>query len=520
MCSPPADEQAFENEKPQHKVRITSFYLGKTEVTQEQYQKVMANNPSWFSSMGGGRSTIGRRATGQYSVEQVQWLDAIKFCNVLSEKDGLEPYYDVAGNAVGIRGANGPGYRLLTEAEWEYACRARTVTKYSFGDDPGDLRDYAWYGSNANNMTHAVGLKHPNNFGLYDMHGNVWEWCFDRYSDKSYSHLAAVHPVGTEELGDAPRAIRGGGWGGDPPYCRSARRYGSTPGDRGGDVGFRVAPNGPNDNHGGSPNSAMGAPPTTGTTASVEFKSASRAPTNPAVSRRPQTNWTSRSTNIELVRIEGGEFMMGSAPDDTDAQSDETPQHRVRISSFYLGKAEVTQEQYRAVMGDNPSYFSSTGGGRASIGRQSTAQHPVERVSWFDAIKFCNALSDKDGLEPYYDSAGNAASIRVVNGPGYRLPTEAEWEYACRARTTTKYSFGDESSDPGDHAWCESNSTGMTHAVGLKRPNTLGLYDMHGNAWEWCFDRYTGRYYSQSPAVDPQGPDELGIADRVIRGGC
>jgi formylglycine-generating enzyme required for sulfatase activity/serine/threonine protein kinase len=518
MGSPPGDQDAENDEKPQHKVRISPFFLGKTEVTEEQYQSVTGNNPSWFSRTGGGNDRVGDRSTGEYPVQNVSWFDAITFCNALSEKDGLKAYYSISESDVKTREIHGTGYRLPTEAEWEYSCRARTKTMFSFGDDPSELGNHAWYSGNSAQATHPVGLKRANDFGLDDMHGNVWEWCFDWYSDKYYSQSPEVDPRGPE--GAAARVLRGGSWGNDPRNCRSAGRPGRTPDERNVYFGFRVA-RGQSGTEGaqqaGAPSVAV--TPSSAALPSAEPKTASRTRAGAALSERSRPLLSSRSTGMKLLRIEGGEFMMGSPSGDQDAEDDEKPQHKVRISSFYLGKTEVTQEQYEAVMGSNPSWFSRTAGGTDQVAGRPTGDRPVENVSWLDAIKFCNALSEKDGLKAYYNIAGNDVGVPEISGPGYRLPTEGEWEYSCRARSTAKFSFGDDPSKLEDHGWCSGNSGQATHPVGLKGANDFGLYDMHGNVWEWCFDRYRGKYYGQSPEVDPQGPGESGAAYRLIRGG-
>jgi formylglycine-generating enzyme required for sulfatase activity len=203
------------------------------------------------------------------------------------------------------------------------------------------------------------------------------------------------------------------------------------------------------------------------------------------------------SVGMKLVLIPAGEFWMGSPDSDQYAKDDEKPQHQVRITRpFYLGVTEVTQGQYRSVTGMTPSYF------------KGSDDLPVEQVSWNDAIAFCNKLSDREGLKPYYQSGAGVPS----GGDGYRLPTEAEWEYACRAGTTTRYSFGDDEASLGEYSWF-----GETHPVGQKRPNTFGLYDMHGNVAEWCWDGYDKDSYRQSPVVDATGL--LQASSRVFRGG-
>jgi formylglycine-generating enzyme required for sulfatase activity len=236
----------------------------------------------------------------------------------------------------------------------------------------------------------------------------------------------------------------------------------------------------------------------------------SRAPAPPSQEPQPQRpqpqpkrEWTN-SIGIKLVRIEPGEFMMGSPDSDPYRMSDEMPQHRVQISkAFSLGIHEVTQDQYRAVMGDNPSRF------------KGSDDLPVENVSWLDAVLFCNKLSEQEKRTPFYRI--NGTEVTIAGGNGYRLPTEAEWEYACRAESKTLYPFGDEAGKLGDHAWYNSNSGSETHAVGQKQANAWGLYDMLGNVWEWCADWYDAKYYGSSPSADPTGPPEASY--RVVRGG-
>jgi clan AA aspartic protease (TIGR02281 family) len=207
---------------------------------------------------------------------------------------------------------------------------------------------------------------------------------------------------------------------------------------------------------------------------------------------------------MDLVLIPAGEFQMGSPDSDTDAQIDETPQHRVRITRpFYIGIYEVTQREYQRVMGANPA------------AEKISPRHPVEMISWFDAVSFCNRLSEMEHLPPF--CAVSDEKVKILGGAGYRLPTEAEWEYACRGGTTTKWSWGDELEELSKYAWCKPNAGNNSHPVGQKNPNPFGLYDMHGHLWEWCWDWYGEDYYRRSPVDDPQGPGSGYL--RVERGG-
>jgi len=224
----------------------------------------------------------------------------------------------------------------------------------------------------------------------------------------------------------------------------------------------------------------------------------------PPTSAPAPAKLVTNSIGMQLVGIEPGEFLMGSPESDTGADSDEKPQHRVRITkAFSLGIHEVTQGQYQAVMGETPSSF------------KGSDDLPVENVSWFDAIKFCNKLSEREQRVAYYRIDG--AEVAVAGGNGYRLPTEAEWEYACRAGSATVYPFGNDAGNLGEHAWYDRDSDSKTHPVGQKRPNAWGLYDMLGNVCEWCADGYDKNYYASSLAADPRGAS--GAWYRVFRGG-
>jgi formylglycine-generating enzyme required for sulfatase activity len=201
---------------------------------------------------------------------------------------------------------------------------------------------------------------------------------------------------------------------------------------------------------------------------------------------------------MEMVNIPGGELIMGA----NDGPVDVKPAHRVKVDGFLMDQTLVTQNVYQKIMGTNPS-------------RRKNPNNPVEQASWTAAVKFCNARSIQEGLTPCYDLKTWACNFAAN---GYRLPTEAEWEYACRAATTTKFFFGDNDDDLKSYGWFQGNSESKTHVVGRKKPNPWGLYDMAGNLWEWCNDYYGPKYYQSSPSDNPRGPQQG--EKRVLRGGA
>ena len=203
------------------------------------------------------------------------------------------------------------------------------------------------------------------------------------------------------------------------------------------------------------------------------------------------------SSGVEMALIPAGEFVMGG--DNGDA--DEKPAHKVQVSAFFMDAREVTQKAYESLMKQNPSKFKGPG-------------RPVEQVDWYHAVLYCNMRSLKEGLKPCYDPITLVCDFEA---DGYRLPTEAEWEYTCRAGTRSKYSFGDDPGKLAAHAWFKGNANQATHLAGQKAPNSWGLYDMHGNVAEWCNDIYSETYYQQSEGKDPRGPSSGD--KRVLRGG-
>jgi formylglycine-generating enzyme required for sulfatase activity len=202
-----------------------------------------------------------------------------------------------------------------------------------------------------------------------------------------------------------------------------------------------------------------------------------------------------------MVWVGGGEYWMGSRDDDPRGYDDEKPRHKVSLSPLAVGATVVTRRQWKEVMGE----------GRMTEG---APDEPVTHVDWWDAVAYCNTLSKRQGLEACYELSGEGDLRTVVwrrGANGYRLPTEAEWEFLARAGTETAWSFGDDEARVGEHAWFGGNAEARVHPVAGKEPNPWGLYDLHGNVWEWCADRHR---YAEGAVVDPVegrpwGPDDV-----------
>ena len=264
-------------------------------------------------------------------------------------------------------------------------------------------------------------------------------------------------------------------------------------------VGFVMFAPGSGDTHGVSSSQPEVVPKPIESTSSPQPEISTPAPSS---NQKTYTN----SIGMEFVLIPAGSFDMGSPSGEDGRYDDEGPVHKVNIQDgFYLGKYEVTREQWREVMGDDPS----TSKGDRSVGLVSLNDvqevinkkyHPVETISWVDAQEFIKKLNQKEGVNKY------------------RLPSEAEWEYAARAGTTTRYSFGDDDSELGDYAWQRYNSDSKTHPVGQKKPNLWGLYDMHGNVWEWVQDKWNDDY--GGAPTDGSAWESGDDPSRVHRGGC
>ena len=416
------------NEIPTHQVTLSSFSIGKYEVTQEEWQAVMGSNPSKFKGV-------------KRPVENVTWNDCQEFVQKLNAMTGRQ-------------------YRLPTEAEWEYAARGGNNSrgyKYAGSNSIGSV---AWYDGNSNNQTHPVGQKFPNELGLYDMSGNVDEWCSDWYG--YYSSSSQTNPKGATS--GSWRVYRGGSWGPFVKDKRVSNRTFDSPGGSSPGRGCRLVL------------SSIEEQDTSQIRKEKSVTSQTQKPVSISLSAEKRLVIDNLVNN--MVFVNGGTFSMGGG-----SEPDDKPIHQVNLSSFYIGRYEVTQEEWEAVMDNNPSFFKGL-------------KLPVENVSWNDCQEF----------------------IRILNkltGHLFRLPTEAEWEYAARGgnrHQNFKYSG---SNDISSVAWYSDNSNRQTHLIGQKIPNELGLYDMSGNVWEMCSDLYGS--YRPSLQSNPKGASSGSY--RICRGG-
>jgi len=469
------DRGSFDDEQPDHEVAVEAFSMGQYPVTFEEYDTFCAATGRELpDDEGWGRSA--RPVIG------VSWEDAAAYCEWLSRQTGAP-------------------YRLPTEAEWEYTCRAGGGGSYCFGDDVAGLGEYAWYARNAGNQTHPVGEKRANDWHLYDMHGNVWEWVQDWYAEDYYESSPRENPTGPES--GSNRIIRGGGWIGGAGYCRSAVRFRNVPGYRGDALGFRLA------RDGAWPSDALtlgGANPVETPVAAAPREVEQRWVYNPFQGFQDRLQDGAEAPG--MVVMPGGTFQMG------DQQGNgfdwERPVHAVTLGAFAIGRYPVTVGDYmrfvKTTQGHHPQwletgseYHLTTGTNdyyrRAGVSPDNL-MHPIVGITWADAAAYCEWLS-------------------VQTGEAYTLPTEAQWEYACRAGSNTAYCYGDDATRLGDYAWYAENAEGRVHPVGQKTANPWGLYDMHGNVWEWVRDWYGG--YSTVLQQNPRGPESG--SSRVIRGG-
>jgi formylglycine-generating enzyme required for sulfatase activity len=324
---------------------------------------------------------------------------------------------------------------------------------YSWGNDINATR--ANYNVSGLSQTRDVGYYAANPLGFFDMHGNVWEWTADWYQGAYPSGNPVVDPTGPAS--GSNRVRRGGSWNGDGPYLRSAQRTTTPPNARNGTLGFRV---------------------------SFQFTGTHSVDLNDSV-------------KLDMLWVEPGTFTMGSPTTEAGRATNETEHNVTLAKGFYLGKYEVTQAQYEAVMTGNTDSLSAT-----PSEWPNNPNRPVEKVSWADAQIFLTRLNAQQ-------------SANIPSGWAYVLPSESQWEYACRAGTTTTYSWGNDIN--ATRANYNVSGLSQTRDVGYYAANPLGFFDMHGNVWEWTADWYQATYPTGNPVVDPSGP--ASGSNRVTRGG-
>lgn len=508
MGSPISEVGRLEEEGPVHRVTIAQpFAVGVYEVTRGEFGRFVettgystGNSCGTFQNVKKSRRpgrhwrNPGFPQTDQHPVVCVSWEDAQAYVRWLSQETGQR-------------------YRLLSETEWEYVARAGTRTarywgqgwsgqcRYANGWDKAlmrrdasfkryterllevleskavfsDLLREAWVSpvdcDDGYAWTSPVGVYEANAFGLHDVLGNVWEAVQDCSND---SYVSASSDGDAWESGNCERHVsRGGSWNVDPRDLRSANRGRDVTGDRFDNIGFRVA-------------RTLSDTAATLQAAGQQQEAEARQQAEEARQKPELKKSLLASLKQQMVHIEGGAFRMGCTEEQGTCGADEKPVHRVRVRRFALSKYEVTQALWEVVMGENPSRF------------ENCALCPVENVSWEDIQTFLKKLNS-------------------LTGERYRLPTEAEWEYAARGGQQSRgYQYAG-SNEPDSVAWYRKNSGDRLHPVGEKQPNELGLYDMSGNVLEWVEDCWN-ESYSGAPS-DGRAWQSGDCALRVLRGG-
>jgi formylglycine-generating enzyme required for sulfatase activity/serine/threonine protein kinase len=538
--------ECIKGESPKHRAVLTQpFYLSVAEVTQGAYQRVTGQNPSWFCEAGPGHKEVEGLNTRSFPVERVTWKDAVTFCNSLNRSENVPSKEGPGRSATRNEG----GYFLPSEVQWEFASRAGTSTRFSAGDADQNLAATGWYAANAGPRPHSTGELQANPFGIFDMHGNVWEWIHDSWDSYDHFHDKPAVDWVAENEASPRRGIRGGYWYGAAASCRSAGRDAYPMGAGNFVIGFRVALSVDFVSQALVSAEKAGSGPTTLTKTNAhawpdDAPKPAIAPLDAAQAKTHQDEWAvylkvpaeySNSLGMKFRLIPPGQFRVGCPAEEkaealaiaSDSnreaecvRSEVSTRHVVLTRPFYLGATEVTQAEYQKVMGLNPSNFARNGPTpdyAKRVAELDTARFPVEGVAWSDAAEFCAKLSEQERYKPYYSRRGE--NVTQLDGNGYRLPTEVEWEVACRAGTTSRFWFGDSIEDLEEVAWISRNSAGRTHPVAELKPNPLGLYDVYGNVCEWAHDDWApSGPASEGAIIDPGEQPHIG-AIRIHRGG-
>ena len=478
-------------------VSIPNFYISDHEVTQAEYKAIMGTWPD--------ESVINVEQVGigdNFPAHHVSWFDTLVYCNKRSIKEGLTPCYTISGSTNpddwddvpdsedddnfdswrdAICNFQANGYRLPTEAEWEYAARGGNELKgfqYQYsGSNSIDM--VAWCSENSGGTSHEVKTKQPNELDLYDMSGNLWEWCWE-----------------LRENLETHRINRGGNWYDPERNCFVSFQNDYYVYERHHNIGFRVV------------------------------RTTTEQTQGDVYSQGISLNGKIYDKTSEVIVVPSGTVAQIAMKDDSSWNTyyegdDSTLKgvflngRNVQLSPFVMSQYEVTQELYKAVMKTNPSHF------QADIAdNENQNLRPAEMVTWYDAVNFCNELTkltmgEEHCVYSITDASypnGYVVSATVtqdLSKKGYRLPTEAEWEFAARGGEPTsevwKYAYAgvQTSKTPENfteepyndnnlenYAWYTNNSDNKSHEVGLKFPNTLKLFDMSGNLYEWCYDWY------------------------------
>ncbi len=470
---------------PAHAVTLSDFCIGQTEVTQELWEAVMDNNPS--------------RITGNKKrpVESVSWSECQTFISKLNE-------------------ITGKSFRFPTEAEWEFAASGGNKSTNCLYSGSNIINDVAWYSNNSHGTTHPVKQLSPNELGLYDMSGNVAEFCLDWYY--RYSNQEQTNPIGPPS--GNKRVCRGGDRQDWPADCRIIQRDEMDPLYNSPYVGLRLAMgysllleqtktslingrtikirifNGTRSYTCSSDDPEIASykieddnliikGEKVGTASITVIDNSTKAKASIIVNVRPDPiNIAINDLSFKMILVDGATFLMGATEEQVNGNDYEKPVHEVTLSDYCIGETEVTQELWHAVMGNNPSEFT---GNRLL---------PIENVSWDDCQMFISKLNEMTGLS-------------------FRLPTEAEWEFAARGGKGSNGFVYAGSNNIDNVGWCYGNSGYTPHPVARKSPNELGLFDMSGNVSEWCQDWYGP--YSNEPQTNPIGPPSGD--ERVCRGG-